>query len=56
MQDLQLSATERTPEIKFSTSEKSTLISGESYPEDVSSFYGELIQISESLSSRFRFS
>ena len=51
MQDLQLSATERTPEIKFSISEKILLISGESYPEDVSSFYGELIQISESLSS-----
>ena len=51
MQDLQLSATERTPEIKFSISEKTLLISGESYPEDVSSFYGELIQISESLSS-----
>ena len=51
MQDLQLSATERTPEIKFSTSEKTLFISGESYPEDVSSFYGELIQISESLSS-----
>ena len=51
MQDLQLSATERTPEIKFSTSEKKLIISGESYPEDVSSFYGELIQISESLSN-----
>ena len=51
MQDLQLSATERTPEIKFSTSDKTLIISGESYPEDVSSFYGELIQISESLSS-----
>ena len=51
MQDLQLSATERTPEIKFSKSEKTLFISGESYPEDVSSFYGELIQISESLSS-----
>ena len=51
MQDLQLSATERTPEIKFSTSEKTIFISGESYPEDVSSFYGELIQICESLSS-----
>ena len=51
MQDLQLSATERTPEIKFSTSEKTLFISGESYPEDVSSFYGELIQICESLSS-----
>ena len=51
MQDLQLSATERTPEIRFSISEKTLLISGESYPEDVSSFYGELIQISESLSS-----
>jgi len=51
MQDLQLSATERTPEIKFSTSEKTLFISGESYPEDVSSFYGELIQTCESLSS-----
>ena len=51
MQDLQLSATERTPEIKFSTSKKTLFISGESYPEDVSSFYGELIQICESLSS-----
>ena len=51
MQDLQLSATERTPEIKFSTSEQTLFISGESYPEDVSSFYGELIQICESLSS-----
>ena len=51
MQDLQLSATERTPEIKFSISDKTLIISGESYPEDVSSFYGELIQICESLSS-----
>jgi len=51
MQDLQLSATERTPEIKLSTSEKTLFISGESYPEDVSSFYGELIQVCESLSS-----
>jgi len=51
MQDLQLSATERTPEIKFSISEKTLFIFGESYPEDVSSFYGELIQICESLSS-----
>jgi len=51
MQDLQLLATERTPEIKFSISDKTLIISGESYPEDVSSFYGELIQISESLSS-----
>ena len=51
MQDLQLSATERTPEIKFSISEKTLIISGESYPEDVSSFYGELVQICESLSS-----
>ena len=51
MQDLQLSATERTPEHKFSISDKTLIISGESYPEDVSSFYGELIQICESLSS-----
>ena len=51
MQDLQLSATERTPEIKFSISDKTLIISGESYPEDVSSFYGELIQVCESLSS-----
>ena len=51
MQDLQLSATERTPEIKFSINEQTLFISGESYPEDVSSFYGELIQICESLSS-----
>ena len=51
MQDLQLLATERTPEIKFSISDKTLIISGESYPEDVSSFYGELIQICESLSS-----
>ena len=50
MQDLQLSATERTPEIKFSTREKTLFITGESYPEDVSSFYGELIQICDSLS------
>ena len=50
MQDLQLSATESTPEIKFSISEKTLIISGESYPEDVSSFYGKLVQICESLS------
>jgi hypothetical protein len=46
---LNIAATDRTPEI-FLTSQPAKLsIKGESYPEDVSAFYGQVIQAVNSL-------
>ena len=43
MTDLQISATDRTPEIHLSPSNGVFSMKGESFPEDVSAFYGQLI-------------
>ncbi len=44
MNDLNIQETERTPEIKLSVSEGVFSIKGESFPEDVSAFYGQVIE------------
>jgi hypothetical protein len=41
---LNIAATERTPEIILSSQPAKLSIKGESYPEDVSAFYGQVIQ------------
>jgi hypothetical protein len=43
MTDLQISGTDRTPEIHLSTSTGIFSMKGESFPEDVSAFYGQVI-------------
>lgn len=46
---LNIAATERTPEIILSYQPAKLSIKGESYPEDVSAFYGQVIQAVNSL-------
>ena len=46
---LNIAATERTPEIILSSQPAKLSIKGESYPEDVSVFYGQVIQAVNSL-------
>ena len=58
MNDLNIRETERTPEIKLSLSEGVFSIKGESFPEDVSAFYGQVIesidQLKENIPDRFQ--
>jgi hypothetical protein len=44
MNNIQIEATERSPEIDFNFAENNFVMRGESYPEDVSEFYGEIIK------------
>ena len=44
MKDLFIHETERTPEVKLSVSEGVFQLKGESFPEDVSAFYGQVIE------------
>ena len=53
MDDFHLEATERTPEITLSPKEGVFVIKGESFPEDVASFYGKLINNIDSLKDLF---
>jgi D-serine dehydratase len=46
---LNIAATDRTPEIVLSAQPAKLSIKGESYPEDVSAFYGQIIQKVNSL-------
>lgn len=41
--DLQIAATDRTPEITLSPAQGRFSMKGESFPEDVSAFYGQVI-------------
>ena len=41
--DLQISATDRTPEIRLSAADGVFSMKGESFPEDVAAFYGQVI-------------
>ncbi len=54
MTDLHIEPTDRTPEIRLSPSEGVFSMKGESFPEDVSAFYGQVIvaidQLAASLS------
>lgn len=43
MSDLHIAATDRTPEIRLSIDEGLFAMKGESFPEDVSAFYGQVI-------------
>ncbi len=43
MSDLHIAATDRTPEIRLSITEGIFSMKGESFPEDVSAFYGQVI-------------
>ena len=58
MNDLNIRETERTPEIKLSVSEGVFSIKGESFPEDVSAFYGQVIesidQLKENIPDQFQ--
>ena len=47
--DLQIAATERTPEIQLSLSTGLFSMKGESYPEDVAAVYGQVVQAVEQL-------
>lgn len=44
MSTLQISATERSPEVSFDFANNIFLLKGESYPEDVKEFYGPAIE------------
>ena len=46
---LNIAATDRTPEIILTLEPAKLSIKGESYPEDVSAFYGQVIQAVNSL-------
>ena len=43
MSELHITATDRTPEIRLSLTEGIFSMKGESFPEDVSAFYGQVI-------------
>jgi hypothetical protein len=43
MSDLNIAATDRTPEIQLSASQGIFSMRGESFPEDVAAFYGQVI-------------
>lgn len=43
MSELTIAATDRTPEIRLSASEGLLSLRGESFPEDVAAFYGQVI-------------
>lgn len=52
MENIKIEATTRSPEIDFDFGANKFLIKGESYPEDVATFYGLVIdQLEEHLSS-----
>lgn len=44
MDNIELKATDRSPEISFDFSANKFLIKGESYPEDVNEFFGPLME------------
>jgi Domain of unknown function (DUF1987). len=52
MDTITIAATERSPEISFDFDANTYLIKGESYPEDVTDFYGESLKALESHLSR----
>ena len=51
MSELNIAATERTPEIQLSSINGIFHMKGESYPEDVSAFYGQVIVAVDQLSN-----
>ncbi len=51
MSDLHIAATDRTPEIQLSASEGIFSMRGESFPEDVAAFYGQVIMAIDAMAS-----
>ena len=52
MENIQIEATERSPEVDFNFESRTFALRGESYPEDVTQFYGPIIgQFEEYLAS-----
>jgi len=51
MSELNITATERTPEIQLSAANGIFSMKGESFPEDVSAFYGQVIVAVDQLAS-----
>ncbi len=49
MSEIHIAATDRTPEIRLSISEGVFSMKGESFPEDVSAFYGQVIMAIDQL-------
>ena len=49
MSEMHIAATDRTPEIRLSLSEGIFSMKGESFPEDVSAFYGQVIMAIDQL-------
>ena len=52
MSELNIAATERTPEIQLSANDGVFSMKGESFPEDVSAFYGQVIVAVDQLASK----
>lgn len=44
MKDILITATDRTPDVRFIFTERNLSLTGESYPEDATAFYGPLFQ------------
>ena len=51
MSDLHIAATDRTPEIQLSASAGVFSMRGESFPEDVAAFYGQVIMAIDAMAS-----
>ena len=51
MSDLNIAATDRTPEIQLSVGQGIFSMRGESFPEDVAAFYGQVILAIDNLAS-----
>ncbi len=51
MSDLHIAATDRTPEIELSADKGIFIMRGESFPEDVAAFYGQVIMAIDALAS-----
>jgi hypothetical protein len=51
MSDMHIAATDRTPEIQLSIAEGIFSMRGESFPEDVAAFYGQVIMAIDALAS-----
>ena len=51
MSDLHIAATDRTPEIQLSAAQGLFSMRGESFPEDVAAFYGQVIMAIDAMAS-----
>jgi hypothetical protein len=51
MSDLHIAATDRTPEIQLSAAQGIFSMRGESFPEDVAAFYGQVIMAIDALAN-----